>query len=263
MIGMNERQDALGSEAKDYWKVVVGHRQEYSRRPALQMVYEYWAGGIKDWLSEIDGLSVELGCGCGALSTYFPEFVKTDIFKHEWVDEVIDACAMSYKDGECANLIAVDVLHHLPSAAHFFNEVNRVLRYGGRLILLEPYISPLSYIIYRYFHHEPVDMKARPFDNSGERGMPSNRCNEGLPTLVFDRYRNEFNRRWPELKIVRMMLRDFFAYPLTGGFSGKCLLPKSWVKPLMKAEDVFVSPFGRLNAMRIFVVIEKSQKAGA
>ena len=94
----------------EYYKVVVRHREEYFRRPALQAIYQHWASRIQRCLSSVKGRSIELGCGCGALSHYLG-LVKTDIYKHSWVEEVIDACNMPYANGECANLVALDVLH--------------------------------------------------------------------------------------------------------------------------------------------------------
>ena len=156
MIDNAKKATSLDCSAHSYYKVVLRHRQEYFRRPALHAVYRHWARRIRRCLSNAKGRSIELGCGCGALSHYL-DLTKTDIYKHDWVDEVVDACDMSYEDGEVANLVAIDVLHHLPDPRRFINEVNRVLTNGGRLVMLEPYISFFSYFIYRFIHHEPFD----------------------------------------------------------------------------------------------------------
>ena len=95
---------ATDNSAHNYYKVVQQHRQEYFRRPALQAVYKHWAARLRQQLSQADGMSVELGCGCGALSHHL-DLIKTDIYKHEWVDEVVDACNMPYGDGQCAGKI--------------------------------------------------------------------------------------------------------------------------------------------------------------
>lgn len=253
------KETRLVSSGHNYYKVVMRHRQEYFRRPALQAIYRHWACRIRRYLSPVKGRSVELGCGCGALSQYL-NLVKTDIHKHNWVDEVVDACDMPYGRGECANLVAIDVLHHLPDVCRFLNEVDRVLIHRGRLVMLEPYISFFSYFVYRFIHHEPLDKKASPFEpvtlvekESGET------CNEAIPTLLFVRHQKELRHRWPRLRIILLEFSDALIYPLTGGFSHRSWLPARWVRPLMKVEDALLKKAGRLFGMRMLVVMEKIQ----
>jgi SAM-dependent methyltransferase len=242
----------------NYYKVVIDHRKEYLCKPALRCVYRHWAKRISGNLSPVTGKSIELGCGCGALSQYMPELIKTDLYKHDWVDEVVDACKMPYADNSCANFVAVDILHHLSSVCAFFNEVNRVLKSGGRLILLEPYVSPVSFIIYNYFHHETLDLKASPFAPVKTKDPSGEAANTAIPTLLFMRYRQEFYRRWPQLKILSLTLRDAIVYPLTGGFSRRSLLPYFLISPLINIEDIILRFSGRLQATRILIVVEKS-----
>ena len=241
-----------------YTRVVSRHRNEFLNRPALQFLYEEWAIRIKRHLPSVEGRCIELGCGSGALSQYLPNFAKTDIGKQNWIDEVVDACNMPYKDSTCAGIVAVDVLHHLPYLTNFFNEVQRTLTIGGRLILLEPYISKASYWFYRFLHHEPLDMKVSAFDPVLQTDrLSGGPCNEALPTLAFVHQREEFNRKWPSLKIITSELSDIVVYPLTGGFSKPTLIPASLVKPLVKFEHFALKLLGKFAALRILVVIEK------
>jgi len=250
-------QNAMDVPEHNYYKVVLGHREEFFRRTALQAAYNHWASRMKRYLSNLPGESIELGCGCGALSNYL-DLVKTDIYKHPWVDRVADACQMPFVDGECANLVAVDMVHHLPEPSRFLDEAARVLKDGGRLILLEPYISFFSYFFYRFLHHEPIDTKVSPFDTVTLTDNESGEvCNEAIPTLLFARHRQEFLRRWPMFSEVRLELSDAVVYPLTGGFSRRSLIPSSWVKPLLKIEDRIIGSIGRIFAMRMLIVLEK------
>jgi SAM-dependent methyltransferase len=254
---MSKDDMTTNNSTHNYYKVVQQHRDQYFRRPALQAVYKHWAFRISQHLSQAEGKSVELGCGCGALSQHL-NLTKTDIYKHDWVDEVVDACNMPYQDGECANLVAIDMLHHLPEPSRFFDEVSRVLANGGRLILLEPYISCFSYLIYRFLHHEPFDMKVDPFETSILIDQESGEvCNEALPTLIFARSQDRLQNKWPELKLNLLDFSDFLVYPMTGGFSRCSCLPATWVAPLLKAEDGFLRIFGRLLGLRMLVVMQK------
>ena len=49
-----------------------------------------------------------------------------------------DAQYLPFKNESFDILLALDVIEHLPSPPDFLNEVNRVLRKGGRLILITP-----------------------------------------------------------------------------------------------------------------------------
>ena len=252
-----QKQILSDSSAHTYYKVVIRHRKEYFRRPALRAIYRHWACRIRRHLSTATGRSVEFGCG--ALSHYLG-LTKTDIYKHDWVDELIDACDMPYENGECANLVAIDVLHHLPDPCRFLNEVNRVLTCGGRLVMLEPYISFSSYFFYRFIHHEPLDKNVSPFEPIGLFDKESGEaCNEAIPTLLFVQYQKELCRRWPQLAVIRLEFSDALIYPLTGGFSHHSWLPASWVGPLIKFEDILLKKTGRFLAMRILVVMEKKE----
>ena len=254
-----QKQIPSDSSAHAYYKVVLRHRKEYFRRPALQAIYRHWACRMRRHLSTAAGRSVELGCGCGALSHYLG-LTKTDIYKHDWVDELTDACDMPYENGECANLAAIDVLHHLPDPCRFLNEVSRVLTFGGRLVMLEPYISFLSYFFYRFIHHEPLDKNVSPFEPTGLFDKESKEaCNEAIPTLLFVKHQKELRRRWPQLAVIRLEFSDALIYPLTGGFSHRSWLPASWVGPLMKFEDILLKKTGRFLAMRMLVVMEKKE----
>lgn len=245
------------NSSHNYYKVVQRHRQEYLHRPALQAVYKHWASRLRQQLSQADGMSVELGCGCGALSHHL-DLIKTDIYKHEWVDEVVDACNMPYGNGQCANLVAIDMLHHLPEPTRFFDEANRVLVKNGRLIMLEPYISSFSYFIYRFLHHEPLDMKAPPFESNTLIDSDSGEaCNIAIPTLLFVRSQKELSARWPELKLISLDFSDFLVYPMTGGFSRRSLLPAGWMGKLMKMEDKLLGTLGRFLGIRMLVIMQK------
>jgi len=247
-------------EKHRYWNVVLRHREMLGRHPALRAVYAHWGRGIRSQLADVPGINVELGCGCGAMSEHLPGFEHTDLYPHDWVDRVVDAQAMPYDAGSCANLVAVDMLHHLPDAAAFFREVTRVLAPAGRLVLLEPLVTPYSYLVYKLFHHEPVDMSADPFGpvstvdpESGEA------CNTAIPTLVFGRGRKAFERRFVGLRIAGFRRLDAVVYPLTGGFSRATRVPAAWVDRLMSVEDRLTKWMGRLVALRMQVTLEKTR----
>ena len=155
----------------------------------------------------------------------------------------------------------MDVLHHLERPRLFFAEAARVLAPGGRLIMSEPAITPVSWIAYHYFHPEPVLLDADPLaEGALDPARDPFDANQAAPTLLFGRGRRgqaAFARLFPEFTTLETRLTSLFAYPLTGGFRPWCLLPAGAVGGLLKLEEVLLPVLGRLMAFRLFVVLER------
>lgn len=97
---------------------------------------------------------VEIGAGPSLLKSEAPFVVSTDVVELPWLDLVSDAASLPFRSGGVGGIVMVDVLHHLPRPLRFLSEAARVLRPGGRIAAIEPWISPISYLMYRWIHHE-------------------------------------------------------------------------------------------------------------
>ncbi|MEW6006686.1 MAG: hypothetical protein AB1595_00805 [bacterium] len=137
----------------------------------------------------------------------------------------------------------------------FFKEIIRVLKIGGRILILDPYISPFSYFIYKFFHREGFDMKANIFEKKELSKDPFD-SNMAIANLLFFKHKEIFRKNYPNLKIVKKELLSFILYPLSGGFEHPCFIPKSIIG-IIKALEKILYPFRKLLALRTFVVIEK------
>jgi ubiquinone/menaquinone biosynthesis C-methylase UbiE len=167
---------------------------------------------------------------------------------------------LPFKQNSLGNIVFIDVLHHLANPALFLSEAQRVLQNNGRLIMLEPYISPLSYIIYNYFHQEDVDFKIdiwnEPIESENKKAAFDG--NSAIPTIIFSKEIRRFHKEFLNLKVIKKELLTFILYPLSGGFDRKSFVPAGMLKYLGFTEKIF-KPFGLLFAFRIFVVIEKCE----
>ena len=124
--------------------------------------------------------------------------------------------------------------------------------------MLEPYISPFSYIIYNYFHQEDVDFK---IDVWNRRIASNNKKaafdgNSAIPTIMFSKEIKKFQKEFPDLKVIKKELLTFILYPLSGGFDRKSVVPAGIVKYISFIEKI-LRPFGFIFAFRTFVVLEK------
>ena len=168
---------------------------------------------------------------------------------------------LPFRENSLGNIIFIDVLHHLANPVHFFSEAQRVLQNNGRIIMLEPYISPCSYIIYKYFHQEDVDFEIDVWNKriASNNKKPAFDGNSAIPTLMFSKETERFRKEFPDLKVIQKDLLTFILYPLSGGFDRKSFVPAGMVKYIAFIEKI-IRPFGLFFAFRIFIVIEKSKK---
>ncbi len=144
-----------------------------------------------------------------------------DILPAAWLDSVCDAHSLPFADACFDNIVMFDVLHHLQRPALFFAEASRVLRPGGRVVMLEPAITPISHVFYAKFHPEPVDMTEDPLsEGSIDPDRDPYDSNQGIPSLLFGNAarRSVFESRFPEFSIMTTQHLALFAYPLSGGF---------------------------------------------
>jgi SAM-dependent methyltransferase len=230
----------------------------WNERPLLRRVYGEWYRWIAERLSTAPGTSVELGSGIGKLRLETGDrVVLTDVEQTRWVDEQADALSLPYADGSIANIVMVDVFHHLSDPARFLNEATRTLVPGGRLVMVEPYCSPLSTPLYKQLHHERTDLSADVFVADEHSASAPMESNQALPTLAFYKRRAETLRRWPSFSLIEARRFAFVTYPLTGGYSRRPLVPASLYAPL-RALEWLLTPLAPLLAFRCLVVLERT-----
>ena len=205
------------------------------------------------------GRILEIGGGSGNFKSFRPDVVSTDVQYSPWLDGVCDAHDLPFADGSFDNIVMVDVLHHLERPRRFFEAARRVLRAEGRLVMVEPCVTPVSWALYKLFHAEPIDM-AEDVLALGQptRGRDPYLGNQAIPTLLFGRRHADFERIFPEFAVRAVERFAFFAYPLSGGFRPWSLLPKVAVRPLLSLESALAPVLGKLMGFRMLVVVERT-----
>jgi SAM-dependent methyltransferase len=204
------------------------------------------------------GLAIEIGGGIGNLKRRLPEVVATDIQPAPWLDCVADAQRLPFAAGCAANIVMVDVLHHLEFPVVFFREAERVLRSGGRVVMVEPAITWGSSLFYRLLHHEPVRTSADILrDGRPDPHRDPYDSNQAIPTLLATRDRDRFHRLFPALRIAAVDWFSFAAYPLSGGFKPWSLVGQGMARHMLRIERAVEPVLGRLTAFRMMLVVEK------
>jgi SAM-dependent methyltransferase len=170
-----------------------------------------------------------------------------------------DAQRLPFADACAANIVMVDVLHHLEFPVVFFREAVRVLRPGGRVLMVEPAITWGSSLFYRLFHHEPVRTSADVLaDGSPDPRRDPYHSNQAIPTLLATRDRERFHRLFPALRIASVQWFALAAYPLSGGFQPWSLLGDGVARRLLRIERALEPTLGRVAGFRMLLVIEKA-----
>jgi glycosyltransferase involved in cell wall biosynthesis/SAM-dependent methyltransferase len=232
------------------------HERAWNERPLLRSLYREWFDALARRMSRAPGLSVELGSGIARFREAVPDLLTTDVEPTPWSDRVADATELPFADGEVANLVLIEVFHHVPRPSRFLDEATRVLVPGGRVLVLDPYCSLVSTRLYGRYHHERTDAHAEPVADDASTGVAPLASNEALATLAFFDGADELARRWPELRLVERERLALLAYPLSGGFTRRPLVPDAVGRILQRVERRlgFLAP---LLAFRCLVVLEK------
>jgi SAM-dependent methyltransferase len=233
----------------------AAHRRAWSDNQALRALYARWYGRIREALPA-SGPWVELGSGPGFGRDFVPGMLLTDLVAAPWHDRQVDAQSLPFEDGSLGALVLFDVLHHLPAPARFFAEATRVLRPGGRVVLCEPYVSPLSYPVYRFFHEEDLVMKVDPW-HEADAGRDPFDSNQAIPTLLFARGARSLIARFPAFRLLHFERLAGPSYPASGGFSRPPLLPLPLWRGLLALEDHLPAAAFRLLAFRLLAVLER------
>ncbi len=242
----------MGSKARA-GEILRERRETWRKKEILRRLYNRWYDLIRAEL--VPGPALELGGGSGNLKERFPGVISSDIVCQPWLDAVLDARRLPVRPGALGNIVLFDVLHHLPDLPGFFEEAGRALVRGGRIIMMEPFVSPGSYPVYRFLHHEGLSMGVDPLAPSSRSGPLEG--NQAIPALLFGGYASEFKRRFPGLALLRAEPMDCLAYPLSGGFHGPSLAPvRLW--GFLEALEGLLRPLGRFLGYRLFVVLEKA-----
>jgi SAM-dependent methyltransferase len=230
----------------------------WSERPLTREIYRRYFEYIAAELAP-GKVHIELGGGAGISREFMRSAFVSDIVSTPFVHLVCDAIHLPLENASADNLFMVDVLHHIARPAALFAEITRVLRPGGRLVMVEPYISPVSGLAFRLAHPEPVVMSVDPLpddDTPVFEGSGPFASNQAIPTLIFFRHARRFQKRFPQLRIRRRQLDSTVAYPLSGGFSGPCLAPRfTW--PILWTAEALSAPLRRLLAFRLLVTLER------
>jgi SAM-dependent methyltransferase len=237
------------------------HRRLWQSKPVLARVYAPWFEALLA-VAPRGARVLEVGAGPGFLGAAAREsrpdlrWTSSDLHPAPWNDVAADAGRIPFADAAVDAVVGLDVLHHLPDPAAFFREAARALRADGRVALVEPWISPLSWVVYRFFHQEHCRLSVDPWKPFPTAGKDSFEGDAAVPWKIVRATRRA---AWRELGLVapRAVRLNAFGYVLSLGFRPASLLPAPLAGP-MAALDRATRWLAPLTALRALIVWEKA-----
>jgi len=224
------------------------------RKSFLKKVYQDLYIEMTSWLPKVDGFIFELGSGAGFIEKILPEVIKTDVIFHSGLHIIMDAICPPLMDSSLSALLFLDVFHHIPDADRFLQQANRILKVGGRIIMVEPWVSDWSKKVYPLLHREPLDYQAQEWRFASSGAVSS--ANQALPWIVFQRDRSLFERKFPQFHLMKIQPMLPFRYLLSGGFSSRFGFPSFLYSTVKAFENLFEKHINDW-AMFALIVLEK------
>ena len=241
-----------GGEAE--W--IERHRSVWNAKPALR---EYYRREIFDRIFQHVGTgpTLEVGAGPGFLAEYRRCDVVSDLTASIGIDVCADVQRLPFASDTFGAAVGVDILHHIAKPALALQEIERTLKPGGRLVLVEPWTGSLSVAFFKLVHHEHCEVVPDPWMHAFGDGKNAMDGNTRLSRLVLHDRATELSRYVPALTVLHTEPFGSLSCLLTGGFQDWSA-PAAVIRGLCAAEDWLPRSVLSAVGVRALFVLEKS-----
>jgi len=237
------------------------NRQVWQAKPVLRLVY------TREFFSRLNAhrapgaRTLEIGGGPGFYKEVAPEIISSDITVCPWHDLAANGEQLPFATLSLDNVIGLDVVHHLNDPLAFFAEAVRVLRSAGRVVLIEPWMTPFSYLVNRCFMPEDCNLRWQPGQviAPGKNGRDKDPfdANSAIPYLLFGRHQRRLPQLIPGLRLVQLERFSLFGYLLSMGFRERSLLPAKFYPMIERIEQTTRPLWEDVAALKALIVMEK------
>lgn len=225
-------------------------------------IYYSWLYSLMSSRMDLEGNYLEVGAGAGISRYFLSNFnvLRTDFLPWQSGEVLggVDAQNLDFLDGEFSGVLGMDMIHHVSKPAKLLDETLRVTKKGGELIFIEPYVSLLSYPVYKLFHPERVTV---PLDFDQDKSWVSESAydgDQGVAQRLFctKSGRNYLRECYGSAIFIEVEYLSPIAFYLTGGLNRPLKMPPQIVKTLIQLDAALPRLIRKYTASRMIIRVK-------
>ncbi len=209
------------------------------------------------------------GIEVGAAAGFSKKFIKSKNFKISDYDNLshldyknIDAQNTGFKDNEFDFVISSNMIHHLPFPLKFFDEMYRILKKGGKLIIFDAHCSLLLQIVLILMRHEGFDFTKNvwSYENPSTDSEDLWSGNSAVPYLIFNDKKKFEEKMGNKFRLKYQVLCECFLFLNSGGVTAKTFyVPMNFffLKIIKFIDKILTKIFPSVFALAYKIVLEK------
>lgn len=239
---------------------VLASRNRVVTEPFLRQLYGEW---YEQFIVEMEGLpegmKIELGAGGGFFKQVAPTIISTDSLPLSTNDLTFSPLSMPFNADSVSGIFMIDAFCQMEDTHAFLTEAQRVLRPGGKIIMIEPACSLWGRVANKWLCQKSFD-RAGAWSNTLSAAYQ--RVNSALAWIVFERDHSRFQDDFPNLTVQNMTYHTPLRYFLGGGNRFDLSFVPQSSYPFFRLADQWLSKHSQQWSMFVTVEIEKKLVGG-
>ncbi|MDA7443199.1 class I SAM-dependent methyltransferase [Candidatus Pelagibacter ubique] len=209
------------------------------------------------------GLEVGAGAGFSKLFIDHKNFFISDLAEYDHLDfKNIDAQRTGFENDSYDFVIAANMIHHVPYPIKFLNEMFRILKPGGRLIIQDAYSSVIFQLVTIIMKHEGFDFTKDVWDENVFMSDENDKWsgNIAVTNLIFDNVEKFNDKFGDKFSIHHQKFYECFIFLNSGGVSSKTIyipLNNFFLKILNFVDTILIKFLPNIFAMGRQIVLKK------
>jgi SAM-dependent methyltransferase len=207
---------------------------------------------------------LELGAGTGVTKDFIQSdhFEISDFSDDPWLDhKMVDAQSTHFQNESFDFVILSNMIHHVAKPHVLLNEVERILKPGGVVLIQEIHTSLVTKTLLRIMRHEGWDETVNVFDPEAICNDPRDlwSANCSVPRMLFDD-ENSFKKNFPNWELIHSNHAEFLTYVNSGGVVAKTAyipLPHALLNLQLKIDRLLTSRFPNIFALQRQITLQK------
>jgi SAM-dependent methyltransferase len=259
----------------DLYSKVLERQSKNIKRPTLQIYFSELYAILQQVVDKKQDLILELGSGTGTSEIFLKSLniLRTDFLSHGPQSGVVggvDAQSLPFPDNSFSLVYGVDMLHHCPNPIAVLLECLRVANKETtqgtsalkstkteKIVFIEPWISPLSYPVYKLFHPERASWKIPPKDLQNIVSTQADDGDQCVAKSIIETWQL-LQTAYPQLRnaTLEYELLHPFSFFLTGGINRPLPIPIKILRAFLNLEKRLTEKMLRLSAARVVMRIK-------